>query len=413
MKYGLIGESVSQSFSKEIHEELGYEYELCSLNREEFASLLKSKNFKGINVTIPYKEFVLDFLDEKDQSVKLCGCCNCIVNQDSKIVGYNTDYYGFKYLIDFNNIDLKDKNVLILGTGGTSKTVRAVLEEYSPKNVYVASRNKKDLYVSYVEANMLDINVIINTTPNGMVNRSDDILLYLKNYKHLESVIDVIYNPLRTRLLLQAKENGINYYNGLLMLVVQAIKAGELFLHKKISLNKTLKIYRTIKKNRSNVVLIGMPCCGKTKNGRALAEKLGYSFYDIDKVIEEKAGMSINEIFAKYGETYFRKLEADTVLEYSKLPRIVISTGGGVVKSKENMVNLAKNGLIIFLDRNLDKMTISGKRPLIKSKEDYQKLYDERIDLYREFCDIEIFNTENVETNVSSMEEAIYENSCR
>ena len=409
MKFGLIGKDVRNSFSKSIHEQLGYEYELISLKENELDEFFKNKDFKGINVTIPYKQSVLKYLDYVSPSVEKMGVCNCIVNEDGVLKGYNTDYDGVMYLIKKNDFDFKNKNVLILGSGGTCKTVSCVLKDLSVKNIFVASRNPKDNQYSYKDIYDLDIDFVINTTPNGMIGYSDDLLVDLSEFKHLEGVIDVIYNPLRTTLLNEASKLDIQNTNGLDMLIYQAIRASELFTNSKVSDDVVLKIKSKVLLDKLNIVLIGLPGVGKTTLGKLVAEQFNKEFVDMDSLIVNKENMSINEIFERHDEAYFRNLESNLCKELESKNNLVISTGGGVILNKENVKSLAKNGLIIFLDKDLDLFTISNERPLTKNKEELKKIRDLRYNLYLSSCDVLVNINENLEKNIERIKEVVYE----
>ena len=409
MKYGLIGKDVRNSFSKSIHEQLGYDYELISLKEEELDNFFEKKDFKGINVTIPYKQSVLKYLDYVSPSVEKIGVCNCIVNEDGLLKGYNTDYDGVMYLIKKNNFDFENKNVLILGSGGTCKTVSCVLEDLNVKNIYVASRSPKENQYSYQDIYKLDVDFIVNTTPNGMIGYSDDLLADLSKFNKLEGVIDVIYNPLRTSLLNEANKLDIQNSNGLDMLIYQAIRASELFTSSKISDEVISKIKSKILLDKLNIVLIGLPGVGKTTLGKLVAEQFNKEFVDMDSLIVNKENMSIKEIFDKYGEAYFRNLESNLCKELESKNNLVISTGGGVILNKENVKSLAKNGLIIFLDKDLDLFTLSDERPLTKNKEELKKIRDLRYNLYLSSCDVLINLNNNLDKNKERIMEVIYE----
>lgn len=409
MKYGLIGKDVRNSFSKTIHEQIGYEYDLISLKEEELDRFFKNKDFKGINVTIPYKQSVIKYLDYVSPSVEKIGVCNCIVNEDGLLKGYNTDYDGVMYLIKKNDFDFKNKNVLILGSGGTCKTVSCVLKDLFVKNIYVASRNPKENQYSYKDVYNLDIDFIVNTTPNGMIGYSDDLLVDLSKFNKLEGVIDVIYNPLRTSLLNEANKLDIQNSNGLDMLIYQAIRASELFTNSKISDEVISNIKSKILLDKLNIVLIGLPGVGKTTLGKLISNELNKDFMDMDSLIVSKENMSIKEIFDKYGEAYFRNLESNLCKELESKNNLVISTGGGVILSEENMKALAKNGLIIFLDKELDLFTLSDERPLTKNKEELKKIRDLRYNLYLSSCDVLININDNLEKNKEKIMEVVYE----
>ena len=408
MKFGLIGKDVKNSFSKAIHESLGYSYDLVSLNEEELKEFFEKKDFKGINVTIPYKQEVIKYLDVVSDSVKKIGACNCIVNKDGKLYGYNTDYDGVKYLIEKKNFNLNNKNVLILGTGGTRKTVSEVLKDLGVKNIFVASRSPKENQYSYDEIYELDVDFIVNTTPNGMIGYSDNRLVDLSKFSNIEGVIDVIYNPLRTLLLSDSQKLDIPYSNGLPMLVYQAIRASELFFDKTYSKDVADSIFKDIYTQKINIVLIGMPGVGKTTIGKLLAKEFNKTFVDMDELIVNKENRTINEIFANDGEVYFRKVEHDLCEELSTQNNLVISTGGGVILNEENVAYLSKNGLVIFLDRDIKDFVITNDRPLTKSKEELEKLYEQRHPLYVSSCDIKV-TTNKLEEDIEKIKELIYE----
>ena len=409
MKYGLIGKDVKNSFSKSIHEQIGYDYELISLKEEELNEFFKNKDFKGINVTIPYKQSVIKYLDYVSPSVEKIGVCNCIVNEDGLLKGYNTDYDGVMYLIKKNDFDFKNKNVLILGSGGTCKTVSCVLKDLFVKNIYVASRSPKKNQYSYQDIYQLDVDFIVNTTPNGMIGYSDDLLVDLSKFNKLEGVIDVIYNPLRTSLLNEADKLDIQNSNGLDMLIYQAIRASELFTNSKISDEVISKIKSKILLDKLNIVLIGVPGVGKTTLGKLVAEQFNKEFVDMDSLIVNKENMLIKEIFDKYGEAYFRNLESNLCKKLESKNNLVISTGGGVILNKENIKSLAKNGLIIFLDKDLDLFTLSDERPLTKNKEELKKIRDLRYNLYLSSCDVLINLNNNLDKNKEKIMEVVYE----
>ena len=383
MEYGLIGENLEHSFSKSLHEDyLNTKYELISLKKEELKDFFIKKEFKGINVTIPYKKEVISYLDEVDPLVKRIGSCNCIINNNGKLKGYNTDYYGFKFLLEENEVSIENKNIAVLGSGGTYKTIKAVLEDLNANNIYCISRNKKDDNYTYEELLSLKVDIIINTTPIGMYPNNYVNNIDLDKIENLELVIDVIFNPLRTKLLIDAKRKNIKTIGGLQMLVAQGIKSSELFLNKNYTLEEIRSCYFDLWVDKSNIVLIGMPMSGKSTIGHKLKEAFNKEFIDIDKEIVDKENKTINEIFEIYGEDYFRKLENELYTEYSKKNGLIISTGGGIVKNIDSIYKLKQNGLVVFIDRKIEKMIINNHRPLSKTKEDIERLYKERYELY-------------------------------
>lgn len=400
MEYGLIGEHLGHSFSKEIHGKIGdYKYELKEIEPDKLDAFIREADFKAINVTIPYKEKVIPYLDSISEGASKIGAVNCIVNRNGKLYGYNTDFAGMRLLILKNKIDMTGKKVLILGTGGTSKTAHAVCESLGASEILTVSRKKNDGVITYDEATTYhkDASVIINTTPAGMYPNTDGQPISLNEFLNLEGVIDAIYNPLRTNLVMEAKAKNIPSEGGLYMLVMQAIVASEFFFDTKYDEGLCDSIYKDILSGKENIVLIGMPASGKSSVGRKLSYMTKKEYIDSDPLIEEKAGMSISDIFAKYGEKYFRDLESEVINEISKKSGVIISTGGGAILKEENVKNLKRNGKIIFLDRPLESLMPTGDRPLANSKEKIVNLYNERYPIYKERCDIRLDVKGNVE----------------
>ena len=334
MEYGLIGEKLGHSFSKIIHEKLAdYTYELCPLAKDELDAFMTAKQFKAINVTIPYKQDVIPYCDVLDDSAKRIGVVNTIVNRDGKLFGYNTDFAGFLYNLNAHGITLKDKKVMICGSGGTCKTVTAVAEYMGAKEILVVSRSKKENAVTYEECiRHKDVDVVVNASPKGMYPDNGESPLDLSNFPNCKAVVDVIYNPLKTRLLQQAEQLGMKAVNGLEMLVAQAKFAVEHFLSTEIENDKIDQITLELLKQLTNIVLIGMPSSGKTLTGKALCKYIDKTVVDTDAVIVERSGMSIKEMFARHGEAYFRQWEHDVIEEFSKQNGLIIATGGGAIK---------------------------------------------------------------------------------
>ena len=407
MIYGLIGEKLSHSFSKLIHEQIAdYHYDLIELNKDEFHNFMKEKSFKAINVTIPYKKAVIPYLDEIDDDAKLIGAVNTIVNDNGKLKGYNSDYLGFQYTCDKYQIDMKDKKILIIGNGGAAAAIKVYVQKQKPKQMIIVKANKSDETITYDELYQkhLDVDIMINTSPVGMYPNINESPLDLDKFDHVEAIIDIIYNPLLTKLTLQAKRKKIKYCNGLEMLIAQAKYAVEYFLNKSYSDDLIEQIYDDLMKQRKNIVFIGMPSCGKTTISKMLSEQLKMPLYDIDEEIIKKCGCSIPEIFQTQQESGFRKIETQVTYELAKLNGVVISCGGGIIKNKINMDLLSLNGIIFFIDRSLDKLIYSdSNRPLSSSKEALQKLYDERIDLYRYYSDYIIENNDTIESCIKQI----------
>ena len=395
MKYGLIGEHLGHSFSKEIHESISdYEYMLKEISKDQLDSFMKTKDFKGINVTIPYKEKVIPYLDYIDPSAQAINAVNTIVNKNGKLYGYNTDFLGLRDLILKSNVKVKDQKVLILGSGGTSKTALAVFKHLEAGEIKIVSTNPTEDKISYEDAVTLhnDANIILNATPVGMFPNNQDLIIDINRFNNLKAVFDVIYNPLKTKLVQAAIAKGIKAYGGLYMLVAQAVYACCIFKDIELKQEVINEVYTKLKKQKRNIVLIGMPSCGKSTIGRNLAKKLNKEFVDIDKEIEKEIGTSIKTFIELNGEDAFRKLETEVTYKFSKLNNLVISTGGGVIKRQINIDNLKQNGKIIFIDRPLDLLKPTSSRPLTNDIEKLRKTYSERYDIYIKSADLVIIN---------------------
>ncbi len=415
MKYGLIANRITHSFSAEIHNKLfGYEYELKAICETELESFLNKKDFCAINVTIPYKESVIPFLDFIDPVAKSIGAVNTIVNREGKLYGYNTDASGLTALIEKNEISLKDKKVLVLGSGGTSKTAVYVANQLGASEVFRVSRNEKNGCITYRSAlsSHIDAEVIINTTPCGMFPETDATPIDINAFPNLLAVIDVIYNPLRTKLVCQAQKKNIKAVGGLYMLVAQAAFAAERFVDKKVESDKINQVYSSILKSKQNIVLIGMPGCGKTSAGKYIAGKLGAKFIDTDDEITIQTGASPSEIINSKGEKHFRDIESKIIKDMSYVNGCVISTGGGAVLREENIENLRKNGRIYFIDRPIEDIKVSDDRPLSSNFESLKKRYEERYDIYCNSADVIIKPLDGAELNANLILEDFNENSC-
>ncbi|MCQ2087163.1 MAG: shikimate dehydrogenase [Bacilli bacterium] len=391
MKFGIIGEVLKHTFSKTIHETLGgYTYEIKELAKTELDPFMKAKDFTGINVTIPYKKDVIPYLDYVDESVKVIGACNVIVNKDGKLSGYNTDYVGFVEMLKYFNIEIKGKKVAILGNGGASATVQYAINKMGAKEMYVISiLGEPNTYsFDYLNENLKDVEVIVNTTPVGMFPKNDNKLIEVNNFPKLEAFCDVVYNPLKTKTVTEAEEKGIKTATGLYMLVAQAVYGIEYF--QGITLDKKIigDYYEKLVRQKENVVLVGMPTSGKTTIGKLIAEKLNRKFIDIDDEIINVIKMPISDYFKLYGEEAFRDVESDVIKGLSSEQCLVIATGGGSILRDTNVRNLKQNGRLYFLDRSLDKLITTNDRPLSSDREALTKRYNERIDIYRRVCDV-------------------------
>ncbi len=397
MEYGLIGRKLGHSYSKEIHETIeNYTYTLKELEPEAVDEFMQKREFRAINVTIPYKEKVIPHLHYISDLARKNGAVNTVVNRDGKLYGYNTDCLGLKAMMDRAGIDLRGKKVLILGTGGTSKTAKAVSAETHAAQVWQVSRSAKDGCITYEEmyAAHTDADVIINTTPCGMYPDCVSSPVDLDRFNRLCGVVDAIYNPLRTPLVAAALERGIRATGGLYMLVSQAVFAAEKFTGNTYPPTLTDEIYGKLVADKENIVLAGMPGCGKTTVGKALAERTGRRFIDTDALIVEAHGMPITEIFAKYGEQVFRDWEAECVLEASKNSGCIIATGGGAVLRKANVAALKRNGRIYFLDRPLSALVPTADRPLASDMAAVEKRYAERYPIYKAVADASVLCTD-------------------
>lgn len=399
-RFGLIGEKLSHSFSPVIHKKLGVpEYGLFPMARDEVSVFLRQREFDGVNVTIPYKRDVISFLDCLDPRAEAIGSVNTIRNRNGRLIGYNTDYDGFLYTLRRNRIITEGRTVLILGTGGVSKTAQAVLKAEGAAEVLVASRTPSQTSISYADAiSRRDVEIIVNATPVGMYPRGGETPLSLSHFERLIAAVDLIYNPLQTEFLRQAVELGATAANGLPMLVYQAKAAAEIFLDTAISDGLAEKIYKELFQDKANLILIGMPMSGKSTIGRMAAKVLGKRFVDIDEEIVKQEGRSIPEIFERFNEAGFRELERNMVKTLSAETGLVISTGGGTPLFPENIRNLRQNGVIAFLDRPLEKLAVGRGRPLAKSSQEIAALYDQRHPVYCACCDFTVKNDTDAET---------------
>lgn len=405
LRAGLIGEHLSHSFSPEIHAALSdYEYRLIELAPHEVGPFLTSNGFDALNVTIPYKKDVIPYLARLSDAAARIGAVNTIVREaDGSLSGYNTDYDGLSDMIHLLGVSLAGKKVLVLGSGGASKTAVTVAADMGAAPVVVISRGGADNYQNLDRH--ADAAVIINATPVGMYPHNGVSPLLLDGFPRLEAVFDLIYNPARTALLQAAEARGIPCQNGLLMLVSQARRAAELFEKREIPHAVSQAITAKIAKDAENVILIGMPGCGKTTLGRLLAAAIGKRFVDADEELVRAAGMTVPEIFTTEGEAGFRARETQTLARLSKEKGQVIATGGGCVTVAENYPLLHQNGKIVFLDVAPEGLSVAG-RPLSQSRSP-EVLYRERLPLYRKFADITLPITRDIDENMRLLLEAL------
>ena len=414
MEYGLIGSKLGHSYSKIIHEQLcGYHYELHPLPTEaEARAFLEQRDFKAINVTIPYKKLVMEYCDEIDPRAAAIGAVNTVVQRGGKLYGYNTDYMGFAWLCKSRGVDFAGRTVLILGTGGTHNTVSAVARDQGAARVLTVSRRPDPAKgeLSYEEAARSGAQIVVNTTPAGMYPNVGACLLDVAAMPGLEAVVDVVYNPVRTEILLRAEETGVPVTAcGLEMLVAQAVYAAEYFLDTPFPdrAGEIRRITASLRAEILNVSLIGMPSSGKTTLGRALAQKLGRTFVDLDQEIVKAAGCSIPEIFQAEGEEGFRARESEQAARFGKESRLLISCGGGTVKRPENIRALRQNGVILFIDRPLEALTVGGGRPLSSSPEALRAMEAQRRPLYEGAADAVVPNDGTLDQAVSRALDAL------
>ena len=394
---GLVGERLGHSFSPQIHACLcDYSYSLFEMPESELEGFIKGDGYHSVNVTIPYKMAVMPYLDVISEAAQKIGSVNTVTHlPDGRLYGDNTDFYGFIHMIKSAGLDLSGKNVLILGTGGTSRTATAACEALGAKSIRLVSR-KGDLTYGNAHTLCPETQIIINCTPVGMYPNNLVSPIKLQKFPALEGVADVIFNPAKTQLLLDAEGLGLKTANGLPMLVAQAKRACEIFTGEDIPDSEIDRITRIIAGQTTNIVLVGMPGCGKTTVGKILAERLGRELVDTDELVVELAGKSIPEIFAEQGEEGFRAIEHTAVCMAGKKSGVIIATGGGAVTRPENYAPLHQNGKIVFITRDISLLAKDG-RPLSLSG-DLRAMYEKRLPSYREFCDIEAANTTPHET---------------
>ena len=389
MKCGLLGEKLGHSYSPQIHGYLGsYSYQLFEKQPNELGDFLENGDFHGLNVTIPYKKAVIPYLAELSPVAARLGAVNTVVRrEDGSLIGHNTDYFGFRTMVEASGLKVKGKKVLILGSGGASNTAVAVMQELGGE-VVIISRSGENNYSNLSKHR--DAAVIVNTTPVGMYPNVADSPLSLEQFSALEGVLDLIFNPARTRLLQEAETRGLVAMNGLLMLVAQAKESAEWFTGSAIDQELIGSIHQKLQKQMENIILIGMPGCGKTSVAAELSRLTGKEVVDADAEIVAAAGMTIPEIFAQGGEDAFRKLETTVLQQLGKRSGIILSTGGGCVTRKENYPLLHQNGRIFWLQRDISALPTDG-RP-ISQKSDLNELYEIRRPLYEAFADQVIKN---------------------
>lgn len=389
MRFGLLGRKLGHSYSPQIHALLGdYKYPLYEKEPEEIEEFMTSDGFDGMNVTIPYKETVIPYMSQLSDTAKKIGSVNTVTRlPDGTLYGDNTDYYGFSYLLDSAGFDVNNKKVIVLGNGGASKTVVCVCTDKGAKEVTVISRRSEtDNYNSISKHR--DADYIINTTPVGMYPNNGESPIDLGIFKNCKGVADLIYNPSKTQLLLDAQRLSIPAINGLTMLCAQGVKAAESFIGKEFGSDKSTEITKKLEQQMLNIVLVGMPGCGKSTAAKTLSDMLGRELIDTDDLIIENEGREIPEIFKDNGEEYFRNAETAAVKFAGKQSGKIIATGGGAILRDENKEALRQNSVVVFLKREISQLDTEG-RPLSKNGK-LEEMYKKRLPHYEAVSDITV-----------------------
>ena len=398
--YYVVGKSLKHTWSPDIYVPLGLDYRVKEFASEsELSKFVSKREYSGFNVTIPYKKAVMEMLDEISGEARNIGAVNTVVNRNGKLYGYNTDIGGMRYALAAAGIEVKGKVAAVLGSGGTAMTAEYLLRTGGAREIVKVSRSGPVDYVNVYERK--DIEVIVNTTPVGMFPAAEATPIDVTKFPALEGVFDAIYNPLRTALVSQARAAGIAASGGLPMLVEQGRLAYNLYKDTETDISVTENLIKQIELKKSNIILCGMPSSGKSTIGKLLAKVLGREFYDADEMIEKAAGMSIPDMFERFGEEYFRKKEAEVIASLSALNGAVIATGGGAVMSEANRVRLKRNGIAVLIERDNAALVADG-RP-VSRREGIEALYDKRMPVYREFADLSVSNDASPEVAAESI----------
>ena len=403
MKCGVLGRKLGHSYSPQIHKHLGdYEFHIFEKEPEELVDFLQNGDFTGTNVTIPYKKDVIPHLDQVSPIVEQLGAVNIIVRRDGKLIGHNSDHFGFRSMVEKSGVNPAGKKCLVLGSGGASVTVQSVLRDLDAQVVVISRSGENNYENLHLHT---DAAIIVNTTPLGMYPHTGESPLDVRQFPALEGVLDIVYNPARTQIMLDAEKLGVPSMNGLWMLVAQAKEAAEWFMNTTLPEEKIAEIFEILRRQMENIILIGMPGCGKSTVGKLLAEQTGKEFVDADAKIVELAGKTIPQIFAEDGEEAFRTWETKALEELGKRSGLVIATGGGCVTRECNYPLLHQNGTIFWLQRDLDQLPTEG-RPLSQAG-DLQSMYDLRKPMYEAFADHVIDNNAAVADTVRTIGELL------
>ena len=404
MRCGLLGEKLGHSSSPELHAFFGnYDYELFEVPPDQLGDFIRARDFQGLNVTIPYKTTMLAICDDLTEAAAAIGSVNTVVKQlDGSLLGDNTDAAGFEGMVWKSRMRILGRKCLVLGSGGASLSVQYVLRKLGAGEIVVISRNGEDNYTNLDRHR--DASILVNTTPVGMYPNTAASPVDLREFPQCEGVLDLIYNPARTALLQQAEALGIPCLGGLYMLAEQARCAAQIFTGEVIPAIRTKEAYHALSRRKENRILIGMPGCGKSTVGQALAQRLDRPFVDCDQELERILEMPVGEYITHYGEEAFRAQETALLTQLGKASGLVIATGGGCVTRPENYPHLHQNGAIIFLERELSKLPKKG-RPL-SLRGSLQDMYTIRLPMYRRFADITVANDGPAETVAQTVEEA-------
>ncbi|MDD6926831.1 MAG: shikimate kinase [Candidatus Borkfalkiaceae bacterium] len=404
-KFALVGGKLSHSYSQPLHEAFGYNYELIETTEDKLEGLLRSDKYDGFNVTVPFKRLAASYCDVLDETASMTGTVNVVVKRNGVLYGYNTDYFGMEYALKKADIEIKDKNVLIAGTGGTAHTAKLLCENLGARSVCFVGRNYETNYYNCYEKK--ETQVLINATPVGMYPDTDKTVLSVERFSKLESVFDAVYNPYKTKLILGATVSGKKAACGFEMLVAQAVKSAEIFLGRNFDVGTIEAASRVLKLKKLNIVFAGMPGAGKTTLGREFAKKFGLKFLDTDEEFEKSYGISAEDYIIRFGEKEFRSEEKKLLLSILKSQdNACIALGGGSLSDNEVIAEVCKKSFVVIIERSIDKLERGG-RPLSSSREDLVRIYEKRMPIFREIGDLFVNNDATVDDAVKKLSEGI------